>query len=96
MSATGKVSYYDIPDNTWTNRNALAAASTLLLDTKDLGKYKGSYRRLIKGSGTIGLELDMALQARLFIRSIRPVTKFGTKSIAVAFGNITKALYFGK
>lgn len=96
MSATGKVSYYDIPDNTSTNRNAVAAASTLLLGTKGLGKYKGSNRRLIKGSGTIGLELDMASQARLLIRSIGPVTKFGTKSIAVAFGNITKVLYFGK
>lgn len=96
MSATGQVSYYDIPDNTSTNRNAIAAANTLLLGTKGLSKRNNPNRQLVKGSGTIGLELDMAAQARLLIRSIGPVTKFGTKSIAVAFGNIIKVLYFGK
>ncbi|KAF5095961.1 hypothetical protein D0Z00_002952 [Geotrichum galactomycetum] len=96
MSATGQVSYYDIPDNTSTNRNAIAAANTLLLGTKGLSKRNNPNRQLVKGSGTIGLELDMASQARLLIRSIGPVTKFGTKSIAVAFGNIIKVLYFGK
>jgi hypothetical protein len=96
MSATDQVSYYDIPDNTSTNRNAIAAANTLLLGTKGLSKRSSSNRQLVKGSGTIGLELDMASQARLLIRSIGPVTKFGTKSIAVAFGNIIKVLYFGK
>ncbi|KAF5093835.1 hypothetical protein D0Z03_002273 [Geotrichum reessii] len=45
---------------------------------------------------SIGMELDGVSRSRLLIRSIGPVTKYGTKSIAVAFGNVIKVLYFGK
>lgn len=51
MSATGQVSFYDIPD------------------------YQNGQR--------------------LLIESIGPVIKYGRKSIAVAFGNVIKILYFG-
>lgn len=44
----------------------------------------------------IGSELDGITRTRLLIRTVGPVCKYGTKSIAVAFGNIIKVLYFGK
>lgn len=59
MSASGKISYYDIPD-------------------------------VVRSSGLSGGS------SRLLIKKIGPVTKYGHKSIAVAFGNIIKVLYFGR
>lgn len=59
MSASGKITYYDIPDVVSTNGPP--------------------------GSSD-----------RLLIKKIGPVTKYGHKSIAVAFGNIIKVLYFGR
>lgn len=93
MSATGEVEYYDIPDTTASNRTALAASSLNYGHTSWLGH---SQTRSRARPVTIGTELEMAAQARLLIASIGPVRKYGTKSIAVAFGNIIKILYFGK
>lgn len=58
MSATGQVSYYDIPD------------------------FEGGPYGRVK-------------RQQLLIQTIGPVTKYGRKSIAVAFGNVIKILYFG-
>lgn len=80
MSATGQVSYYDIPDY-----------SEHIHPNDSNMRSKSNSNNM-----SIGMELDGVSRSRLLIRSIGPVTKFGAKSIAVAFGNIIKVLYFGK
>lgn len=105
MSAIGQISYYDIPDNAEhvhpdkTGRGYGLGGGTGLgggggiVTGKDIvfKRYFGGY-----GNGGIGLELDAVTRRRLLIQSIGPVAKYGAKSIAVAFGNILKVLYFGK
>lgn len=88
MSATGQVSYYDIPDHSeHVNPNDMQDHHH---DHNNL-RHKSSQHHM-----NIGMELDGVSRSRLLIRSIGPVTKYGAKSIAVAFGNIIKVLYFGK
>lgn len=86
MSAIGEISYYDIPDY----------SEHVQSDKTSMSKDPHISKRYFGGYGGIGLELDAVLRRRLLIRSIGPVTKYGAKSIAVAFGNIIKVLYFGK
>lgn len=86
MSATGQVSFYDIPDY---SEHLHPNESNRL---KSPGGGPGGQYQV----SSIGMELDSVSRSRLLIRSIGPVTKYGAKSIAVAFGNIIKVLYFGK
>ena len=88
MSATGQITYYDIPDY-----------SEHLNHPNDIPLQEGTRLGLKHNNNqhmSIGMELDGVSRSRLLIRSIGPVTKYGTKSIAVAFGNVIKVLYFGK
>lgn len=87
MSATGQVSYYDIPDY---SEHVHPNESNYRNDPSSRHKHS------IHHHMNIGMELDGVSRSRLLIRSIGPVTKYGAKSIAVAFGNIIKVLYFGK
>lgn len=101
LSATGQVSYYDIPDfDTFGRRNnydyANRNSSGLGANEKMINsKFSSPFTNTL-GSSTIGAELDNVSFDRLLIRSIGPVTKYGAKSIVVAFGNVIKILYFGK
>lgn len=90
MSATGQVTYYDIPDFDGSKKAGGEGGKKLL----------GSGGSQLFGqssavANTIGTELDNVSFDRLLISSIGPVTKYGAKSIAVAFGNVIKVLYFG-
>lgn len=88
MSATGQITYYDIPDY-----------SDHVNHPNDIPLQEGTRLGLKHNNNqhmSIGMELDGVSRSRLLIRSIGPVTKYGTKSIAVAFGNVIKVLYFGK
>lgn len=93
LSATGQVSYYDIPnfDTGSINSNSQYANGN---DRMKKGSISPFFSK--RGSSTIGTELDKVSFDRLLIRSIGPVTKYGAKSIVVAFGNVIKVLYFGK
>lgn len=83
MSATGQVSFYDIPDySEHVHPNE--------------SNYNARRQQKSHAHMNIGMELDGVSRSRLLIRTIGPVTKYGAKSIAVAFGNIIKVLYFGK
>lgn len=78
MSASGKVSYYDIPETSLINQTHNQSDS-------------GDCSQTVPGVG-LATHLPMG---RLLIGSVGPVTRYGTKSIAVVFGNIIKILYFG-
>lgn len=107
LSATGQISYYDIPDfdnlpkkassyeygNSKTDPSRQTKGSVLSNGPLALSQAAG-FSGII--SNTIGTELESISYDRLLIRSIGPVTKYGAKSIAVAFGNVIKVLYFGK
>lgn len=79
MSASGKVSYYDIPE------------TSLINQTRNNQGDSGDCSQTVPGVG-LATHLPMG---RLLIGSVGPVTRYGTKSIAVVFGNIIKILYFG-
>ncbi|KAG5363874.1 Sterol regulatory element-binding protein cleavage-activating protein [Yarrowia sp. B02] len=79
MSASGKVSYYDIPE------------TSLINQTRNNQSDSGDCSQTVPGVG-LATHLPMG---RLLIGSVGPVTRYGTKSIAVVFGNIIKILYFG-
>ncbi|AOW06465.1 YALI0F00968p [Yarrowia lipolytica CLIB122] len=81
MSASGKVSYYDIPETSLINQTK----------NKQQQSDSGDCSQTVPGVG-LATHLPMG---RLLIGSVGPVTRYGTKSIAVVFGNIIKILYFG-
>lgn len=94
MSATGQISIYDIPDyseHVHDNPNYYD-----LHQSKDLRSHQSHHSLHHIHHRGFGAELSSVSRSRLLIRSLGPVTKYGAKSIAVAFGNIIKVLYFGK
>lgn len=103
LSATGQVTYYDIPDLENVKRTPDSGGVNVKLSRKvsdnlqmrSMGILDSSLKTNSAVCNTIGTEIDGISYDRLLIRSIGPVTKYGAKSIAVAFGNVIKILYFG-
>lgn len=96
MSATGQVTYYDIPDTQITNARHRHKGNDGNSPVSPSCPAKYSPGSNSNWLNSIGSELDSISYDQLLIQSIGPVTKYGTKSIAVAFGNIIKVLYFGR